>query len=108
MPATPSPTSALRRSPVSRARWPGCLGLLVLLAVIAPPAAAQVIDDVEELAWDRPEAWAMKYFNSVSLLTGLGPPRTREPWSIELGLEAGLIPHLDEDQRRIGFGGAKV
>ena len=41
MPATPSPTSALRRSPFSRARWPGRIGLLVPLTVIAPPAAAQ-------------------------------------------------------------------
>ena len=41
MPATPYPTSVLRRAPVSGARWPGRLGLLVLLAVIAPPATAQ-------------------------------------------------------------------
>ena len=56
----------------------------------------------------EPEAWAMKYFNSVSLLTGLGPPRVREPWSFEIGLELDTIPRLDEDQRRVGFGGAKV
>jgi len=83
--------------------------VLVVLAVVAPRATpAQVIDDVEILDWDRPEAWAMKYFNSVSILTGLGPPKAREVWSFELGLELNTIPSLSEEQRRIGFGGAKV
>ena len=44
----------------------------------------------------------------MSLLTGLGPPTARELWSFEIGLELDTIPHLDEDQRRIGFGGAKA
>jgi hypothetical protein len=82
--------------------------LVLLVLIVNGPAAAQVIDDVEELAWDRPEAWAMKFFNSISLLTGLGPPRAREPWSFEIGLELDSIPRLSEDQRRVGFGGAKV
>ena len=81
---------------------------LFLLLSMPSPLTAQVIDVVEELDWDAPEAWAMKYFNSVSLLTGLGPPRAREPWSFEIGLELDSIPRLDEDQRRVGFGGAKV
>jgi len=34
----------------------------------------------------------MKYFNSVSLFTGLGSPTMREPWSLELGLELDAIP----------------
>ena len=81
---------------------------LLLAFFFAGPAFGQIIDDVEELDWDRPEAWAMKYFNSVSLLTGLGPPRVRDKWSFEIGLELDSIPHLSEDQRRVGFGGAKV
>ena len=85
-----------------------CVGAAILLIAAAGTTSAQVLDDVEELDWDRPEAWAMKYFNSVSLLTGLGPPRAREPWSFEIGLELDNLPHLDEGQRRIGFGGAKV
>jgi len=84
------------------------LTILCLTIFAASPLSAQVIDDVEELDWDRPEAWAMKYFTSVSLLTGLGPPTAREPWSFAVGLELDTIPHLDEDQRRVGFGGAKV
>lgn len=62
----------------------------------------------EHLASDRPESWAMNYFTSVTLLTGLGPPRDREPWSIEPGLELGWIPGLTERQRRVGFNGTKV
>jgi hypothetical protein len=79
-----------------------------VLLTAASPAAAQVIAGVGDLDWDRPEAWAMKYFNSVSQLTGLGAPAARKPWSVELGLELGSIPSLSEDQRRIGFGGIKV
>ena len=89
----------------SRATSSAVAALLTLCAGIV---SAQVIDDVEELDWDRPEAWAMKYFNSVSQLTGLGAPTYREVWSLELGLELDSIPHLSEDQRRIGFGGLKV
>jgi len=84
------------------------VGVAIVLIAAAGTVSAQVLDDVEELDWDRPEAWAMKFFNSVSLLTGLGPPTNREPWSFEIGLELDTIPHLDEDQRRVGFGGAKV
>ncbi len=85
-----------------------CLLLVLMLGTAWPAASQTVIDDVEELDWDRPEAWAMKYFNSVSLLTGLGPPRARVPWSFELGLELDSIPGLSEEQRRVGFAGTKV
>ena len=90
--------------------FPGLVVLSAVLAVLAValPGRAQVIDDVEELDWDRPEAWAMKFFNSVSLLTGLGAPEERRKWSFEIGLELDSIPQLSEDQWRIGFNGAKV
>jgi len=82
--------------------------MVVLALALVGPVSAQVIDGVDELDWDRPEAWAMKYFNSVSILTGLGPPVAREKWSFSVGLELDSIPQLSEDQRRIGFGGFKV
>ena len=72
-----NPTPSLRR---------GALALAVLLVGIAIPLRAQVIDDVEELDWDRPEAWGMKFFNSVSLFTGLGAPRERDPWFLHPAL----------------------
>lgn len=90
------------------ARTTKAVGFLFFLIAATGPLSAQVIDDVEELDWDRPEAWAMKYFNSVSILTGLGPPAAREPWTFSVGLELDTIPRLSEDQRRIGFGGVKV
>ena len=65
----------------------GVAVLAVMLLSSSIPVTAQVIDDVEELAWDRPEAWAMKFFNSVSVFTGLGAPRERDPWS---GAQCGL------------------
>lgn len=85
------------------------LALLALLAAFAPPAAGQVvIRDDEDLAMDRPEAWAMGYFTSTSLLTGFGVPEAVEPGSLEVDLEVGWIPELDEEERRVGFIGTKV
>lgn len=82
--------------------------MVCVVLALAAPAASQIDDRVEELDWNRPEAWAMKYFSSVSILTGLGPPVARDTWSLSVGLELDTIPRLSEDQRRIGFGGFKV
>ncbi|MBI5504413.1 MAG: hypothetical protein HY899_06405 [Deltaproteobacteria bacterium] len=62
----------------------------------------------EHLSSDEPEAWAMFYFTSVTLFSGLGTPRQREPGSVEMALELGNIPHLSTEQRTVGFGGTKV
>jgi hypothetical protein len=86
------------------------------LAVCTAEAGAQdgpsdgpiLSDPVENLDFDAPEAWAMKYFSSASLLTALGPVSSRETGSIELALEGIWVPSLSEDQRRVGFGGFKV
>ena len=87
--------------------WISVLSLGLVLG--APPAAAQpVISPTENVDFDRPEAWAMKYFASVSLLTGFGPPKAREPGSVEVALEAGWIPHLSEEERTVGFNGTKT
>jgi hypothetical protein len=66
-----------------------------------------VIDLVEEMDFDRPESWALKYFTSASLLTGLGPVEERTTGSIDLGFEVMSIPHLDTEQRTVGFNGQK-
>ena len=44
---------------------------------------------VQELDFDRPESWAMKYVTSVTLATGFGVPRALKPGSLEIGFEAG-------------------
>ena len=50
----------------------------------------------------------MKYFTSVSMLTGLGAREPGQPGSLEIAFEAGFIPTLSEDERRVGFVGSKV
>ncbi len=76
--------------------------------VFASTAGAQpVIDFVDEAEFDRPEVWGMKFFSSVGAMTSLGAVAAREPGSIELGLEGMQIPHLDQEQRTIGFDGTK-
>jgi hypothetical protein len=82
--------------------------LVAIAAVCASFAPAPAAAKVDNLGSHDPEAWAMFYFTSVTLFSGLGAPRAREPWSIEAGLELGNIPHLSEEQRTVGFGGTKT
>jgi hypothetical protein len=58
--------------------------------------------------FNRPESWAMKYFVAVSTFTAIGPPVYRPPWTFEIGLEAGWIPHLSDEKRRVGFDGTAL
>jgi hypothetical protein len=60
------------------------------------------------IGFERPEAWGLKYFTSVSLLSGLKPPEPSEGYrvgAVSVGFEMGWVPTLDEGQRRIGFNG---
>lgn len=82
--------------------------ILLGLATAAPLHAQDVIDATEEISFDRPEAWAMKWFASITQFTAVGPPRHREPWQLEIGLELGWVPSLSEEERRVGFNGTKV
>lgn len=82
--------------------------LSVACALAAVPAAAQpVFRADEDLAFDRPEAWAMKYYASVSLASGFGVPVEREPGSVDFAFEVGWIPSLEGDEARVGFRGTK-
>lgn len=90
-------------------RLPPFLLALALALAAAAPAAAQrfVLRDDEDLAFDRPEAWAMKYYSTVSLASGFGVPAEREPGDLDLAVEVGWIPEIDEDDSRVGFRGTK-
>jgi hypothetical protein len=79
-----------------------------LTAGRVPYAAAQtaVLAPVEQLSFDRPEAWAMKYFTSVTLLSGLRVPDAAPAGTVLIGAELGWVPHLSTDQQRVGFFGA--
>jgi len=65
-------------------------------------------EEAEQLAFDRPESWAMKYFTSVTLLTGIGVPNVAEKCSVDLAFESGWIPGLSASHRRVGFNGTKT
>jgi hypothetical protein len=84
------------------------VALLAALAALLPaPASAQfVLDDHEELDFDRPEAWAMAWFATVSFPSPLGT-EPLPPGAVELSLEGGWVPTLSEEQRTVGFTGNK-
>ena len=81
----------------------------MLFALNANQAAAQtaVLAPVERLEFSRPEAWALKYFTSTSLLAGLDTPGDLKPGSVTIGAELSALPPLDAAERRIGFDGTK-
>jgi hypothetical protein len=83
------------------------LSCLLLFILCSSVAAQDVLKTTEDLDADRPEAWALNYFTSVSLLAGLGTPHSREPGSVEVGVELDWIPKLNKAKRRVGFNGLK-
>jgi hypothetical protein len=96
---------------------PASARLLALLAallgggeILGPASAtAQLVLDVEEeLPFDAPESWAMKYYASVLLPTGMGAPEGRPAGGIEIAVEGVQVPQLSEEERRVGFDGTKV
>lgn len=86
------------------ARW-----ILLSIALLAPCGlrAQIVLDHTEDLNFDRPEAWAMKYYGSVTLLTALGTPHELAPGEVVVGLESSWLPTLSDEQQRVGFFGLK-
>ena len=84
-----------------------CLAAACTLPLAAPAAAQPLLDVRQELDFDRPESWAMKYVASVNLFTGLGVPRAVEPGEVELGFEAAWVPTLSDEEATVGFNGTK-
>ena len=69
---------------------------------------AQVFQTNQHISFERPEAWGLKYFGSVSLLGGLPAPALGETahfGSLSLGVELDWLPQLDAGQQFIGFHG---
>jgi len=84
------------------------LAVLAVLLLAAGPAGAQIVlDGEEDLDFDRPEAWAMKWFSSLVVMTGLGGPPELAPGGWELAFEGGYVPHLSKEERTVGFIGNK-
>lgn len=85
------------------------LGALAALLAAAAPLAGQVrIGGTEQLDDDRPELWGFKYAAAVTDFSSLGAPPPLDPGGVEAGFEAGSIPSLSAEERRIGFEGTKV
>jgi opacity protein-like surface antigen len=85
------------------------LGILLGVALACGPARAQIVtNETETLSFARPEAWGMKYYASLALLTSMGVPETQAPGEIALGFEGGLVPQMSDAERRIGFNGTKL
>ena len=72
-------------------------------------AQTPVKSTVEHLDFNRPEAWALKYFTSTTLLNGLPltPGEVHHAGSITVSLELGWVPYLNPDRARVGFTGSK-
>ena len=83
------------------------VAICLCLASFEFAAAQSEVHFDEELDFERPEAWALKYFASVCLFTGLGVPRAIPSGSIDLGLELDWVPSLSDAERRVGFNGTK-
>jgi hypothetical protein len=81
---------------------------LGLLGLALPAPAQTVLNGREDLARDRPEAWAMRWFAAAVEPSGFGAIEAPAPGSVELGLELDHLPRLSERQRTVGFGGAKT
>jgi hypothetical protein len=83
--------------------------LATLLLLPSQVALAQEAYRTEEiLSSHRPEAWAMNYFNSATLMTGFGATPRLEAWRWQLSGELAHVPELSESQRRVGFYGLKA
>src|SRR5436190_7072683 len=86
---------------------------LIILSVLSSYTMAQnrVVAPVQHLSFDAPEAWALKYFTSVTLLSGLEPPETfgeeRRTGSFSAGVEFGWMPALSAARAQVGFSGRK-
>jgi hypothetical protein len=84
------------------------VGLAAVLTVAAAATLAaqdEVIAPSLHVSFDRPEAWALKYFTSITLMNGLDVRESLPPGAILVGAEVGWVPSLTDAQQRVGFFG---
>jgi hypothetical protein len=81
--------------------------LATLLSCASGARAQTVVHNDENLASDRPEAWAMKYVAASSLMTAFGETPALAAWRWGLAVDLGYIPRLSQAQQRVGFNGIK-
>jgi hypothetical protein len=90
-----------------RSSVPKALLIVCALCIGVSARAQPVTGAVERLSPDRPEAWAMNYFTASSFMTGFGATPALRPGRQTAAVELGHIPHLDAEQRQVGFSGFK-
>ena len=81
-------------------------GLFVLYGAQAY-AQTLVVAPVERVDFNRPEAWALKYFTSTTLLSGFEVAQGGDVGSVAFGVDAVGLPSLSAAERRVGFDGTK-
>ncbi len=82
------------------------IGALLTSVVIAPAVRAQsVISPTEQLAFDRPESWALQYFTTATFLQAFDPTAPDMAGSVAFQVESGWFPTLSPEQSQVGFGG---
>jgi hypothetical protein len=87
--------------------------LVILITALTSGLMAQtrVVNTVQHLSFNAPEAWALKYYTSITLLSGLEPPETfgeeRRTGSLTAGIELGWLPSLSAARATVGFAGHK-
>jgi len=86
-----------------------CFLLIVCLGLQLNSAQAQFVNDRrEDLAFDRPESWAMAYVASITRFSGFGVPQQAPAGKINFSLEGSYVPHLSPSQRQVGLLGNKA
>ena len=85
----------------------GTFAVLVGGAIRANAQAPIPITSVDSMEFDRPESWALKYFSSTTLFTGLEMPTRTTFGEVRIGVEAGSIPALSDAQQVVGYKGTK-
>ena len=55
----------------------GIARVILAAMILGAASRSSAQSPVEHLAFDRPEAWVLRYFAAVSTFTGLGPPVAR-------------------------------
>ncbi len=81
------------------------IAFTIALGLSSGAAAQQVIAPVDQLPFDSPESWALQYFTSATLMTGLETGMPDVPGSVTVQLEAGWLPSLTPQQEQVGFAG---
>jgi hypothetical protein len=93
-------------------RWSGMMlrsgCVLAVLATAATAGAIETISGKQEIDFDRPESWAMKYYASLTLMTSIGPPRPLALGQLRVAIEGEWIPEVSDEQRVVGFNGTKA